>query len=383
VGSFLCFPAHRHFVKDKPFPASRVSLGSITFHSMAVLSNLTVLDVRIVNFVLTAVAVVVTSLRLSDRLRRSRFWWDDAWALFCMILLVIFMAAVEVHVQNPARHSQRLKLIIAWMCPIFFYAVTWSARVSILLTVIRLSLGKMRKVLVWVGFVFFIAWAVLFAQIFWVCDRNTINPTWKSDFAPQCPLGLKVAIAQVITDVISDAILILAPVRLVWKTKLSAAQKIRVMAIFSTTLMTTAVSLNHAYFVLKWGGLREALAAVLQCNVSLIVANLSVIIAYFFRINTEEEETVRTFSMGATTRSLFSRQKRAPMPITSTFMTTGGGVRERRDVYGSKDRGGSSTFAVNTEPNFGMATTADLKTRPDSESLARSSDEHSVDDDKV
>ena len=69
---------------------------------------------------------------------------------------------------------------------------------------------------------------------------------------------------QKIADVISDAILILAPVRLVWKTKLSAAQKIRVMAIFSTTLITTAVSLNHAYFVLKWGGLREALAAVLQ-----------------------------------------------------------------------------------------------------------------------
>ncbi|KAF8905800.1 hypothetical protein CPB84DRAFT_1771225 [Gymnopilus junonius] len=324
---------------------------------MTVLSNLTVLDVRIVNFVLTAVAVVVTSLRLTDRIRRSRFWWDDAWALFCMILLVIFMAAVEVHVQNPARHSQRLKLVIAWMCPIFFYFVTWSARVSILLTVIRLSFGRMRKVLVWVGFIFFIAWAVLFAQVFWICENNPINPTWKTDFAPQCPLGLKVAIAQVITDVISDAILILAPVMLVWKTKLSSAQKIRIMAVFSTTLMTTAVSLNHAYFVLKWGGLREALAAVLQCNVSLIVANLSVIIAFFFRINTEEEET-----------------KRRQMPITSTFLTTGGRVRERKDVYGSNG-GGSSTFAVNTDPNFGATTTNDLKTRP-----SDSYDERSVDD---
>jgi len=64
--------------------------------------------------------------------------------------------------------------------------------------------------------------------------------------------------------VVSDAILVLAPVRLVWRIKLTPAQKIRVISIFSTTLVTTAISLNHAYFVLKWGGLQEALAAVMQ-----------------------------------------------------------------------------------------------------------------------
>ncbi|KDR74311.1 hypothetical protein GALMADRAFT_211910 [Galerina marginata CBS 339.88] len=303
------------------------------------LSNLSVHDVRVENYVLTAVAVVVTCLRLGDRVRTGRFWWDDAWAAFAMVLLITFMAAVEVHLQDPAKHSEHLKLVIAYMLPHLFYAVTWSARLSILLTVIRISLGTMRKVLVWTGILFLITYLVLFAQIWWVCEDNAV---WKTSFNPQCPLGLNVAIAQVITDVVSDAILILAPVRLVWKTKLSAAQKVRVMAIFSTTLITTAVSLNHAYFVLKWGGLQEALAAILQCNVCLIVANLSVIIAFFFRINTEDEATVDTFTMGATTRSFFSWRKRAPMPVTSTFIKTDGGVRERKDVYQT------GTFAVDT-----------------------------------
>jgi len=65
-------------------------------------------------------------------------------------------------------------------------------------------------------------------------------------------------------DVISDAILIFAPLQLVWRTTLSRAQKIRITAIFSTTFITTAVSMNHVYFVLEKGGLEEALAAVIQ-----------------------------------------------------------------------------------------------------------------------
>ena len=47
------------------------------------------------------------------------------------------------------------------------------------------------------------------------------------------------------------------------KAKLTKAQKIRIAAIFSTTILTTAFALNHAYFVFK-GGIKEALAAILQ-----------------------------------------------------------------------------------------------------------------------
>ncbi|PPQ82833.1 hypothetical protein CVT25_009208 [Psilocybe cyanescens] len=294
------------------------------------LSHLRAEDVRVVNYVLSSAAVLVTCCRLGDRMRTNRLWWDDAWAALAMLLLVVFMAAVEVHLQNPYTHSMRLKLIVAYMLPNFFYAVTWSSRMSILLTVIRISLGRMRKLLVWTGILFGITWAILFAQIWWVCEGN---PQWKTKNHPQCPLGTNVAVAQVITDVLSDAILILAPTRLVWRTKLSHAQKIRVIAIFSTTLITTAISLNHAYFVLKWGGLQEALAAVLQCAVCLIVANLSVLIAFFFRITTEDDtDTVPTFSMGATTKSFLFWQNRMPMPITSTFLTAGGVVRQRKDI---------------------------------------------------
>lgn len=89
-------------------------------------------------------------------------------------------------------------------------------------------------------------------------------------------------------DVTADAILIAAPIKLVWEANLHRAQKIRIMSIFATSLCTTTVSLAHAYYVLQGGGPREALAAIVQDSVSLIVANLNVIVAFFSRISAEE-----------------------------------------------------------------------------------------------
>ncbi|KAF8816527.1 hypothetical protein BYT27DRAFT_7127747 [Phlegmacium glaucopus] len=289
-------------------------------------------QVRVVNYVLTSIAVVVTCLRLWDRARSARLWWDDAWALITMLFLVTFMAVVEVHLQDPDKHSMGVKLVVAYMCEQFFYAVTWSARLSILLTVIRLSFGRFRRYLVYAGVLFVIIWLILFAQIWWVCENKQ---EWKKSNAPQCPIGLEVAVAQVITDIACDAILIFAPLRLVWKTRLSRAQKIRLMSLFSTTIITTIVSMNHAYFVLKTGGLPEALAAVIQCTVSLIVANLSVIIAFFFRITTEEHDTILSGPSGIPTTHFFSFSRRAAVgvPITSTFITTNGSIRQRSDTY--------------------------------------------------
>jgi hypothetical protein len=116
--------------------------------------------------------------------------------------------------------------------------------------------------------------------VWWVCEAET---SWKNIPATQCNLGERVAIAQVITDVLSDLVLVIAPIGLVWKIRLTKFQKFRIAAIFSTTVITTAVSLYHAHAVLKKGGLPEALAATVQDSVSLIVANLSVIIAFIFR----------------------------------------------------------------------------------------------------
>ena len=157
---------------------------------------------------------------------------------------------------------------------------------SILFTVIRITPPSFtRQLLAWVAASFVVMYCVLFAQIFWVCETQ---PDWKNQTLPQCALGRNVAIAQVICksiftiysfvmvhlcrvsgDVLSDTFIIVAPIRLVYRVSLSRSQKIRLVAIFSTTIVTTIVSLNHAAFVITVGGLKEILAAIVQVRLLL------------------------------------------------------------------------------------------------------------------
>ena len=71
-----------------------------------------------------------------------------------------------------------------------------AARMCILCTIIRITISaKLRRLLVAAGIAFLVAWAVLFAQVFWTCEADT---RWKQAGRPQCTLGPHVALAQVI-----------------------------------------------------------------------------------------------------------------------------------------------------------------------------------------
>ncbi|CCL99491.1 uncharacterized protein FIBRA_01509 [Fibroporia radiculosa] len=309
---------------------------------------------RIVNFVLPTTSICLTIIRLYDRAATRRLWWDDAWAAFTMVLSLVFMVIVELfvqyHIEAPDKFPQDVKISIYYMYfPLLFFncklidnnvagvinSFTWlldrcllkyyrSARISILFTIIRLTVpGRLRKGLILSACAFGLTWAILFAQVWWVCEKE---PGWKESPTPQCDLGRNVAIAQVIADVLGDSILIVAPIRLVWGIKLTRPQKIRVIAVFSSTSLTTAVSLNHASWVLRDGGLIEALASVIQTSVSLIVVNLNVLVALIFRISSDDHggnvtpldmKSILTFGHGRS-------RKQGPNVniLTTTFVLT-------------------------------------------------------------
>ncbi|KAI5996847.1 hypothetical protein F5J12DRAFT_957417 [Pisolithus orientalis] len=222
--------------------------------------------------VLPIAAAIVTSFRLFVRTRQRRLWLDDAWAALAMIFNIGFLIVLWLYLHNYG-DSDGLR----------------SSRISILFTVVRLTFpGSLRRWLVRTAVAFIVTWMILFAQIFWVCEAES---GWKTRSRLQCDLGRDVAIALIITDVLSDTILILAPIRLIYRVRLTKAEKIRLLSIFSTSSATTIVSLAHAYYVLSDGGLKEVIAAAVEVSVSLIVANLNVVVAFLFHISTEEQAT--------------------------------------------------------------------------------------------
>ncbi|KAG7442769.1 uncharacterized protein BT62DRAFT_1079135 [Guyanagaster necrorhizus] len=62
---------------------------------------------------------------------------------------------------------------------------TLDPRLSILFTIIRLSIGRMRRILTIVSFLFFLPWIVLSAQVWCVCESK---PGWKDAKLPQLPI---------------------------------------------------------------------------------------------------------------------------------------------------------------------------------------------------
>ncbi|KAJ7018982.1 hypothetical protein C8F04DRAFT_1149227 [Mycena alexandri] len=231
-------------------------------------------------------AMVVTYFRLFDRYRPGKLWWDDFWAFVCTLCAIFFITVTLLHIQSPSPLKENVQVIVFYMCGGSFYAVIWTARLSILFTIIRLSYGRMRRLLCWLAMAFFVTCVIHIAQVLWTCQ---VERGWKDIPTPHCDLGLKIAIAQLISDVLSDVILIAAPMHLVWRVQLQRGLKLRLRAVFAATSTSTAVSLYHGYCVLRFPGIPEFLAATIQLSVTLFVANLSVIVAILFRLKAENE----------------------------------------------------------------------------------------------
>ncbi|KAG1827973.1 hypothetical protein EV424DRAFT_1536972 [Suillus variegatus] len=252
-------------------------------------SGPTLAQVEVVNIVLAIVAAIVTSLRLCLRARKRRLWIDDMWAALGMVFTFMLLIADCLYMQYYERYPQDTRIALYYMVAQSFYAVVWTSRLSILFTVVRLAAPGtyIRKALISTAITFGVVWALLFSQLWWVCEAKS---DWKRQPHPQCNIGRSVAIAQIITDVLGDAVLIFAPFSLIYRVGLSSPQKIRVLAVFSASMITTIVSLVHAYYIFSSGGTKVIMAAIIEASMSLIVANLSVVVAFFFRLLSAEDD---------------------------------------------------------------------------------------------
>ncbi|KAG1859227.1 hypothetical protein F4604DRAFT_1161236 [Suillus subluteus] len=247
----------------------------------------TLQQTEVADITLTVVAVLVTSFRLCIRVRQKRLGIDDAWAAIAMIFDFLLLISDCLYLQDYERYPQNSRIALYYMIAQFFYAVVWSSKLSMLFTIVRLTIpGIFRRFLMCAVGTFGAIWALLFAQLWWICETQ---PDWKSQPHPQCDLGRRVAITQMITDVLADCFLIVAPFFLIYKVRLSKTQKVRILSVFSTSAITTIVSLTHAYYIFAGGGLKEVMAAIVEASVSLIVANLSVVVAFIFRISSDDD----------------------------------------------------------------------------------------------
>ncbi|GLB38699.1 putative expressed protein [Lyophyllum shimeji] len=237
-------------------------------------------NIAITSVVCTIPAIATTVYRLC--IRRGRYWADDAWALCSAVSQLIMFISSFVHIANSS--PKRAMVAVYYLMAATFYTIVWFARLSILFSIIRIDpCARRRRLLLIISVFFLLTTVVLVTQLFWVCEPE---PRWKEQNSPYCYLTRQVVVLQVVTDIVSDSILIVAPLRLVRSLHDRKLPR-RLTIIFSTCLITTIVSLVHAAFIFTRAGHNEVIAAIVEDCVSLIVCNIPVVSASLLRIHRE------------------------------------------------------------------------------------------------
>ncbi|EJU00109.1 hypothetical protein DACRYDRAFT_109529 [Dacryopinax primogenitus] len=246
-------------------------------------TNLTVSVVQVAIIAPSTLAWLVTTVRLIDRKVYRRLWWDEAFAALSMISLILVFAAYWSRNAPAFPESRSLRLGLYFVLALGFPSAVWMARYSILFTVIRVApTENAQRLLFGVAAAFGVCYVILFAQVFWTCLANP-DGWMQDDVNTQCPLGREVAIAQLITDILSDVTLISIPIYLLRRASIREGSRIRLVAVFTSSIFISFVSLVHAAFILEDDPVKEALLAFIEMSVSLLVCNIAVIVTIVMR----------------------------------------------------------------------------------------------------
>ncbi|KAJ7302939.1 hypothetical protein DFH08DRAFT_977322 [Mycena albidolilacea] len=246
-------------------------------------------QLKIISAIYSFVALGSTLYRLYKR--RGRFWADDHWALFAFVALIMQVVAVFLHVLLPNRFSKTTRVAAYYLMATAFYAVIWGSRLSILFSIVRIDPStQRRKRLSWVVVAFVAVLKFLLAQLFWVCEPD---PSWMDPPNPQCRLTLR--------------------------------------------RLDLAVSLVHAAFILRNGGIKIVISALVEVPIdciSLIVANIPVVVTTMVDIVGDADQARAT---------------------RTTPLSTGFWYHEAETAEACRRRSSKSTWNQNEQPDSEQA----------------------------
>ncbi|TEB08901.1 hypothetical protein FA13DRAFT_1653904 [Coprinellus micaceus] len=224
--------------------------------------------------VCTSVALISTVYRLY--IRRSRFWFDDACACCAMLFLFVQLAATFTPLSmsynprftlvSPTRPNLCVFVAPASACAAILYHDHVFLYYCLVSSFRALRALKVRKRMLLVGAGgFFLICGFLIAQMYWTCEPEE---AWKEYRIPQCPLS-KANCCNAADFGPDNPLRLLVVLQDKWL-------RTRLMAIFSTCMITTAVSIVHAIFILRSKSPAIVIIALVESSVSLIVCNLPV-----------------------------------------------------------------------------------------------------------
>ncbi|KAG0694412.1 hypothetical protein DFH29DRAFT_326966 [Suillus ampliporus] len=225
----------------------------------------------VVGSVSHAIAILCTVFRLLYRGWTRHLWWEDAWAAFALISDVVCLVWIWTYdlIHWPV-----------WVFSVVFTCVVWAARMSIIFSIIRVanSSGSKthRRITYLITASFACMWAALLAQKSITCIYRCQTTTHA------------VAVSQLITDVLADIALVIAPLQFWKNTGLSRTGKILILSVFGASLLITVITIPHSIIFFRSATQTTLIFAQVKAALSLVICNLLVIVTLAYRVYWKE-----------------------------------------------------------------------------------------------
>ncbi|KAJ8582417.1 hypothetical protein M405DRAFT_830698 [Rhizopogon salebrosus TDB-379] len=273
--------------------------------------------------VVQVMAIALTVFRVWFRLYIRRFWWEDAFAVSAGLFAVAKMITSWILLNSKGTTAA----VAFWITTFMFPCITWSARMSILLSITRIARPTRWLFRFSLGFatIFSLMWAGSMVQRALTCDYSD-KPSPVNHTAPFCNIYGSTAVYEVTISCVADAMLVAFSFRLLWNLNLPTRQRRMIRIIFSSGIIMSLFSLFHAAtnFVSSIAGI-ATVAVNLETSSSLIICNLLVIVTCAYRVlNRKSNEDPEDDDYSSRTQAVSTSQQLATInpSATSQQLTT-------------------------------------------------------------
>ncbi|KDR75520.1 hypothetical protein GALMADRAFT_247965 [Galerina marginata CBS 339.88] len=223
-------------------------------------------------------AIPTTCFRLFHRCRTGKLWWDDFWAmiaLLCDIILFVVYFAIPL---EPQPTPKALQYASRWLTLQGYTIGIWSARLTVAVTIVRLlPQGPTRRMAKVAAMIFGVFEMVMVLQKIFFCGK-------KWGFLPRCEIPTYTGIIELVTDILADLWLLLAPAYMLFQMKLERAHHRLILAIFLCGIFTSLASISHSVFILLNSPFWLGLTGHIEVAVAIVISNLLVLVTYIYRV---------------------------------------------------------------------------------------------------
>ncbi|KAH7907009.1 hypothetical protein BJ138DRAFT_1161198 [Hygrophoropsis aurantiaca] len=274
---------------------------------------------RILTTALQCFAILLTFFRLWHRFSIQRFWWEDVWAVVAVLCSIAsLVSSFWVHWQFQA--SLDMSIFAYWVYTIGFACAVWAVRMSVLYSTIRLisSAKTSRWIAISVTSLFALLWGGIVGWKVYYCAPNL---EWYDSPSHTCFMPRSNVFYELATDVISDAILVALPLRMLWNIKLPQKQQRKmILCIFSSSMVVSFVSIFRAISRLSRRPSNTLPASNFEVACCLIVCNFLVIVTYLYRRfrTIEDDDSIDTSADTVTDPNSHTNTS----PATALYLTT-------------------------------------------------------------